>query len=336
VALAGAGGLCSGALVAPDVVVTAARCFDDPRKVPTHAYFGPALEAPSTQRRRLTLWKTFKTSQKFSPNFDIAWARLERAAPQSHTPVALSTEVSTLKDGLRMTVARHTAMGVPQRGEDPESTPDDTKDLRRQGVLKLADVLLGRYVNDIRFRHLLVLNPLPGLGSCNNDPGGPAFVSDKGKVRLVGLLSGADTRLTQDHTCDSGQAIFTFVGPYLPWLEESAGVRRATSERGTPPPPVSLPVPKADHGSDFFAWCKEPVEDEARHTVDMLFLTLGSTDCTKARAAARKMNRVDLRAAEIVDVRPLASLTWVQEFDLRGNRLPNSTPCPVSGARCLF
>lgn len=320
--------LCSGALVATDVVITSAHCFADPRKTPTHVSFGPSIQAPSAQKRRIASWKTYKPTQKFSPNFDIAWARLELAAPQTHSPVGISTDVKPLKEGLRLTVARHAAMGEQARGH--EAT------LQAPGVLKLADVLLGRYVNDHRFKHLLLLRPLPGIGSCKTDPGGPAYRVDKDTVTLVGLLTGADMRLTRDTTCESGEALFTFVAPYLPWLEESAGLPKNTKADTPEPPPVSPRLQKSDFGTDFLAWCSKPVEDEARHTVDTLLVTLGSADCNKALAAARKLTRIDLRAAELVDLRPLSSLAWIEEFDLRGNEISSSTPCPVAGARCLF
>jgi internalin A len=304
VSLSGNGSICSGTILSAELLVTAAHCFKDISNPPTHVYFGPSLTAPSTVKLAVKEWKTYKDTQKFFPNYDIAWVRFEGGLPAGHKPVKIATEKTFRKAGQSL------AIGGYGLTKDPSLNPTQTD----AGTKLVTEVRLGQFVKDARFSSLLILEPTPGKGNCSGDSGGPAYVEVNGEWQILGVLNGADSRLTPDVKCESGQAIYTLAAAYKSWIEATAGVRLGGGQGEEP-----ALAPVSTEPSNFFDWCTLPIEAEARHTVDVLLILADTQDCRKASQVLSAMEEIDLSYSDIVDLRPLRAFPKLRSLDLKKN-----------------
>jgi hypothetical protein len=163
--------LCSGALIAPDVVLTAAHCLNIFGPEGPYEIFLGAELLPEPQGRFVRVAGAVRHPD-YEPQthaFDVALLRL--ATPVDVPPLALPEASLSLAQG---TPARVLGFG-------------DTKDVnapagrRRQGMLSVLEVSASF------FR----AGPAPGM-SCVGDSGGPVLVNIGGREVLAGVTVSGD------------------------------------------------------------------------------------------------------------------------------------------------
>ena len=171
--------LCTGALIAPDVVLTAAHCLDGLSARSLEVAFGPSVAA-ATERRLVVATLIHPEWNPETWEGDLALLRLDRAASIAPLPLPLPLL-------LPLPLPRHaldaTDIGSQVRvvgyGETRDlETPMGTK-LEGFGAISAVDG------SDFTF------TPDPAM-TCHGDSGGPVLITRDGTEYLAGVTSHGD------------------------------------------------------------------------------------------------------------------------------------------------
>jgi Trypsin len=171
------GNFCSGALIAPKLVLTAAHCVQ-----PGAVY--KLVETGADKQPQLRDVRTTAVHPGFNmqailahrATADVALLQLE-APPQGKTAAALGVPRLPIVPGSRFTIA---GIGVTIRGEGSSG-----------GVIRAAGLIATGKPGTLQIR---LVDPLTqgtrdGLGACTGDSGGPVFEDRPGGSSIVGVVS---------------------------------------------------------------------------------------------------------------------------------------------------
>lgn len=172
---------CSGTLIAPRVVMTAAHCLVDENNKPLDTgevlvVFGNKVNAKAHTRKALRSIAhpqyrarlAVEPSPQQAPN-DIGLVFLDAPAPQGFAPVALASAAAPALQKLRLA-----GFGVTK-----------SRYLNDTGSLRQVDVTV---VDTQRIAQRIITEEL-GKGACAGDSGGPAYVQMGGRWAVAGVTS---------------------------------------------------------------------------------------------------------------------------------------------------
>ncbi|KHD87721.1 MAG: serine protease [Bdellovibrio sp. ArHS] len=200
--------LCTGTLIAPNLVLTAAHCIE-PTSDKMVVLFGQEFKnaqasqlRPVSKKIRHSLYGAMKSEDMY----DIAMIRFEGTLPAGYAPAPLLTDFSRVQKNTEVVVAGfglNWAWGIKRGAGTLRTTTLKVKAPWNGSTEIMLDQSLRR-------------------GICSGDSGGPAYLDVNGQLHLLGVASRGDSLpipLTPDCFILS---VFTRVDAHTDWINQTA------------------------------------------------------------------------------------------------------------------
>jgi hypothetical protein len=233
------GELCSGAVIAPDLVLTAAHCVTEAvayRVVAVDQGFRPTV----VRAIAVATHPAFVpgTTPRTQPGVDLAILRLE--AP-------LGPDFRPLDPRGATTVGPGEAVAIAGFGLSDGRGTRSARTLRQANLLALGTLQVANQVMVVVDGERLAERP--GAGACRGDSGGPVFRGGgAGGYQLLGIISWSSGAMNADRSACGGITAVTPVAEHASWI-----ARRSAELRRLGPGQLVLPAAGAGAVTDWAA-----------------------------------------------------------------------------------
>lgn len=218
--------ICTGSLIASNIVVTAGHCT---QLNPQNIAIMFSTKIPKTQDevskipvrrvvagRTSPLWPKLNSEQEKDWG-DIAILRFQGAVPAGYKPAKLLKSIASLKSGDSIILA---GFGIIDG-----ITKADTEALRKTEVSMLDPIFSNSEV---------LFDQSKGQGACHGDSGGPAFYKSGNQLFLFGVTSRG---YKDDKDQCNRSAIYTNIVSYIPWIKTTiTALNKMTKAEPMPQP----------------------------------------------------------------------------------------------------
>jgi secreted trypsin-like serine protease len=207
------GNFCSGALIAPDLVLSAAHCVapDADYKIVDYDGAQPSLR----DVRRVAFHPQFNTQNIAAHRASADVALLQLAAPLRGRPLAVTAvPLEPISPGQAFVVA---GIGVAIRGDGKSG-----------GTVRAASLVSTSQPGRLQIRLVdpAMQNLRAGLGACTGDSGAPVVQQQDGRAKIVGVVSWS-TAPNNAAGC-GGLTGVTPLTLYRDWILQTARIWGAT------------------------------------------------------------------------------------------------------------
>lgn len=233
--------ICTGSLIAENIVMTAAHCIEG-RPSDMRVVFGPNIDEMMSSREldvknaHVLIVTDFKANTKWNPNADdtslgdrgdIALVKFKGPLPTGFKPATFLQDPSFLQRGTLVTVAGYGVNSVETRSIDPkkyrnlEQAIADGEvicdynqsncmevEMSGDGILRQTKAPISVVVESE------VMLDETKAGTCSGDSGGPAYIEKDGQYFLFGVTSRGTAFCN-----DSG--VYTNSLAYAGWIAET-------------------------------------------------------------------------------------------------------------------
>jgi hypothetical protein len=203
------GELCSGVLVAPDILLTAAHCVLAETRYVAHG-LDPNFRDVRREVISLVLHPSFEagTPPRTQPGIDLALLRLESPMGPGFQPLPLRALAPPVAEE-DVTVA---GFGTTSYNNRASARTLRYTYLRLRGEIQIGNTMLMASDSERESRRL-------GAGACQGDSGGPILRGDPGTFALLGIVSwSSGASGERERSACGGLTAITPVTPHLDWI----------------------------------------------------------------------------------------------------------------------
>jgi hypothetical protein len=219
-----AGELCSGALIAPDLVLTAAHCV-----IERASYRVSVVNRAFRQQRlkvaAMAVHPTFVpgTTPRTQPGVDLAILRLETPVGADFLPLD-PTLAGRIDVGDEVTIAGYGVLSERRKGT--------ARTLRQANLLSLGPIEVANRVLIVVDRERLA--ETSGAGACRGDSGGPILAATRDSYLLYGIVSWSSgaMRSSRPSAC-GGLTAVTPIVEHLGWIRQAVRSLNITQDGWT-------------------------------------------------------------------------------------------------------